>query len=262
MPDLPDLPKREDAPIGAPCWIDLLTSDPDKSRSFYGQLFGWTSEDAGEQYGGYINFQKDGLQVAGCMRNDGTSGTPDVWSVYLATDDAKAATDAAAANGGQVLVPAMDVMALGTMAMVTDAGGAAIGIWQPGLHRGFGILAEAGSPAWFELHARDYDASVEFYRQVFHWDTHVAGDTPEFRYTTLGGGESQLAGIMDASGFLPEGVPAHWAVYFRVEDTDAALAKVVELGGSIVEPAQDTPYGRLAEAADPTGAHFRLIAGS
>src|SRR5205085_7701390 len=80
----PPVPKREEAPIGAPCWIDLFTSDPDKSRSFYEQLFGWTSEGAGEEYGGYVNFRKDGIPVAGCMRNDGQSGTPDVWSVYLA----------------------------------------------------------------------------------------------------------------------------------------------------------------------------------
>jgi predicted enzyme related to lactoylglutathione lyase len=253
------VPKREEAPIGAPCWIDVFTSDPDKSRAFYEQLFGWTSEDAGEEYGGYLNFQKDGILVAGCMRNDGQSGTPDVWSVYLATDDAKATVDAAAANGGQVLLPAMDVGELGTMAMVADPGGAAIGIWQPGLHRGFGILGEPGSPAWFELLTRDYEASVEFYRQVFTWDTHVAEDTPEIRYTTLGEGESQLAGVMDASAFLPEGVPAQWSIYFGVEDADAALAKITELGGSVVRPAEDTPYGRLAEAADPTGAHFKLI---
>jgi hypothetical protein len=44
-----------------------------------------------------------------------------------------------------------------------------------------------------------------------------------------------------------------------VEDADAALAKITELGGSIVRPAEDTPYGRLAEAADPTGVHFKLI---
>ena len=153
----------------------------------------------------------------------------------------------------------MDVMQLGTMALVTDAGGAAIGIWQPGLHRGFGVHGEPGAPTWFELFTRDYDASVEFYRQVFKWDAHVAGDTPEFRYTTLGEGESQLAGIMDASAFLPEGVPAHWSIYFGVEDADAALAKITELGGSIVRPAEDTPYGRLAEVADPTGARFKLI---
>jgi predicted enzyme related to lactoylglutathione lyase len=153
----------------------------------------------------------------------------------------------------------MDVSEQGTMALVTDAGGAAIGIWQPGLHRGFGVLAEPGTPAWFELLTRDYDVSVEFYRQVFGWDTHVASDAPELRYTTLGEGESQAAGIMDASAFLPDGVPAHWSIYFGVEDADAALAKIVELGGTIVQPAEDTPYGRLAQAADPTGALFKLI---
>ena len=34
----------------------------------------------------------------GAMRNDGQSGTPDVWSVYLATEDAKATADAAAGH--------------------------------------------------------------------------------------------------------------------------------------------------------------------
>ena len=256
------MPKRDSAPIGAPCWVDLFTSDPDKSRAFYGELLGWTSEAAGEEYGGYVNFLKDGLPVAGCMRNDGQSGSPDVWSVYLATDDAKATADEAADHGGQVLVPAMDVMELGTMAVVTDAGGATIGIWQPGLHKGFGVFGEPGTPSWFELHTRDYDASVQFYRDVFKWDAQVVGDTADFRYTTLREGEGQLAGIMDANAFLPDGVPAHWSIYFGVDDTDAALARIVALGGEIVRPAEDTPYGRLAQASDPTGAHFKLVAGS
>ena len=255
------MPTRDAAPVGAPCWVELFTSDPDKSRPFYGQLFGWTSEEAGEEYGGYINFLKDGAPIAGCMRNDGQAGMPDVWTVYLASDDAKATVDTAAEHGGQVIVPAMDVMNLGTMAVVTDAGQAAIGIWQPGEHKGFRVLGEPDAPSWFELHTRDYDASVRFYREVFGWDTHVTGDTPEFRYTTLGQGDGQLAGIMDASAFLPEGVPAHWSVYFGTADTDASLAKIVDLGGTVVRPAEDTPYGRLAVAADPTGAEFKLVCG-
>jgi predicted enzyme related to lactoylglutathione lyase len=67
---------------------------------------------------------------------------------------------------------------------------------------------------------------------------------------------------MDASAFLPDGVPAHWSVYFGVADTDAALAKIVDLGGSILQPAEDTPYGRLATATDPNGAIFKLVASS
>jgi predicted enzyme related to lactoylglutathione lyase len=253
------MPTRDAAPVGAPCWIDLFTSDPEKSKAFYGELFGWVNQDPGPDYGGYTNFLKDGVPVAGSMKNDGSTGTPDGWSVYLATEDAKATADAAQAKGAQVIVPPMDVMDLGAMAVFTDPGGAVIGAWQPGQHKGFGVLAEPGAPSWFELQTRDYEATVDFYRDVFGWDTHVVSDTPEFRYTTLGEGEGQQAGIMDGSAYLPEGVPPHWSIYFGVENTDKAVATIVALGGRITDPAVDTPYGRLAEAADPTGALFKLV---
>ncbi len=256
------MPRRETAPTGAPNWVELFTSDADKSRAFYGELFGWKSEDPNPELGNYFTFFSDGIRVAGGMINDGSSGTPDGWSVYLQTPNAQATLDAAVAHGGQVIVAAMPVMDLGTMAVVTDPGGASIGAWQPGLHHGFGIYDEENAPAWFELHTRDYDASVAFYRDVFGWDTHVAGASPEFRYTTLGEGDGRLAGIMDACAFLPPEVPAAWSVYFRVADADAALAKVVELGGAIVQPVDDTPYGRLAGATDITGASFKLISGT
>jgi predicted enzyme related to lactoylglutathione lyase len=131
---------------------------------------------------------------------------------------------------------------------------------REGSHHTHRDTAPIGAPCWFELHTRDYQAVLTFYREVFGWDTHVVSDTPKLRYTTLRQGDGWLAGIMDASGFLPDGVPAHWSVSFGVEDTDAALAKIVDLGGSILMAAEDTPYGRLAVAADPTGAQFKLVA--
>jgi predicted enzyme related to lactoylglutathione lyase len=252
------VPKRDSAPTGAPCWIELFTSDTDKGRAFYGELFGWTSEQTGEEYGGYINFFKDGISVGGCMRNDGSTGMPNLWSVYLATDDAQKVGEAAPAHGGEVIVPAMEVGDLGSMVVVSDAGGAAIGGWQPGLNKGFGLVDEPGSPSWCELHTRDYDASVRFYEDVFKWDAHPVSDSPEFRYTTLGEGDDALAGIMDATGFMPEGVPASWSIYFGTADVDGTLAKVADLGGATVTPAEDTPYGRLATCTDSTGALFKL----
>jgi len=68
-----------------------------------------------------------------------------------------------------------------------------------------------------------------------------------------------LAGIMDDTGHFSDDVPAHWTVYFGTDDTDASLAKIVQLGGSIVTPAEDTPYGRIAVAKDPAGAMFNLV---
>lgn len=252
--------KRDEAPVGALCWIDLFTSDPDSAKQFYGELFGWTAEDGGEEYGGYITFSKDGQTIAGGMRNDGSQGQPDAWTVYLASADAQATVDAAAAHGGRVDLPPMPIPGgLGSMAMLADPGGATIGIWQPGSHKGFQAYAETGLPGWFELHTREYEATVAFYRDVFGWDTFVASDVPAFRYTTLGEGETALAGIMDAGGMLPEGAPAVWSIYFQVEDADKTLAQVVELGGSVVRQAEPTPFGRLAEATDTTGAHFKLV---
>ncbi len=180
------MPTRETAPIGAPCWVDLMTSDTERSRAFYSELFGWTAEEPAEEFGGYFNFAKDGIRVAGCMSSQPDSPVTDLWSVYLATDDARKTIEMATAAGGQVAVPAMDVGDLGTMAVVVDAGGAAIGMWQPRSFQGFGVLGEPATPAWFELHTRDYQKAVTFYRDVFRWDTHAVGDTPEFSYTTLG----------------------------------------------------------------------------
>ena len=255
------MPNRDVAPLGAPCWIDLLSADTAASRRFYGELFGWTSAEAGPEYGGYINFARDGVPVAGCMQKQPDMNVPDVWSVYLATANAQATSKAATAYGGVVHMEPMEVPELGFMGMAADAGGAMIGLWQPKAHQGFGVIDEPGAPGWFELHTRDYEPTVRFYREVFGWDTHAVSDAPEFRYTTLGEGDDALAGIMDAGAFLPDGVPAHWSVYFRVEDADATLKHVEELGGSVVMAAEDTPYGRLASASDPTGALFKLVAG-
>jgi uncharacterized protein len=249
---------RDAAPLGAPCWIDLFSSDPDRAADFYGQIFGWAAEPAGEEYGGYVNFALGGARIAGMMRNDGTAGTPDVWSTYLAVADAKAAAEAALAAGGQVLLEPMQVLELGTMGMLADPGGAAVGMWQPGTHRGYGRFGETGAPVWHELHTRDYAASLEFYRTVFRWETAVLSDTDEFRYTTMEAGGSSHAGVLDARDFLPEGMPASWQTYIGCVDVDDTLVLVERLGGTVLQPAEDTPFGRLAQVADPTGATIKL----
>jgi predicted enzyme related to lactoylglutathione lyase len=54
-------------------------------------------------------------------------------------------------------------------------------------------------------------------------------------------------------------MPAHWSVYFTVEDTDDAVARAGSLGGSTLRPAWESPYGRMALVADDHGASFTLI---
>ncbi|WP_028281214.1 VOC family protein [Arthrobacter sp. H5] len=253
------MPIREATPDGAPCWIDLASSNTDKATEFYRQLFGWTAQDMGEDYGHYVNFSKNGQVVAGMMFNSGESGFPDGWSTYLKSADARSTSEAAAAKGGSTLLAPMEVSDQGTMAYVADPAGSAIGVWQANKHTGFTLQDEAGAPVWHELMTRDFAASLNFYRQVFGWETETQSNTDEFRYTNQVHGGQPQAGVMDASGFLPEGVPSHWSVYFGVEDTEAATARVGELGGTVLSEPEDSPYGRMAAVADPTGAAFKII---
>jgi len=253
---------------GDPCWVDLFTSDPDRSIAFYGELLGWTAEAAGPEYGGYITFSKDGKAVAGGMRNDGSSGGPDQWTVYLQSADAEATAATAAQRGGQVVLPAMQVGEMGSMAILGDPGGAGIGVWQPQAHTGFEAIGTVGDgkwidhvghPSWFELHTPAYDDSLRFYREVFGWqDPFTVSDAPEFRYTTIHSVTPMLGGVMDSTAFQPAGAPGGWRVYFGVEDVDTAVKTLVGLGGSVEREPENTPYGRLAAVRDPSGVAFSL----
>jgi hypothetical protein len=254
------MPTRDKAPIGSPCWTDLWTSDVEGSRRFYNELFGWEAEAPNPDFGGYFMFTRNGVPTAGAMGAMGDTAADNSWKIYLTSDDITKTVLMAEAEGAQVIAPAMAVAGLGTQAVLIDPTGAHLGAWQPGTFEGFSVLNEPGAPSWFELHTRDHATAVAFYRSVFRWETNTVGDSDEFRYTTMRDpdGEGELAGIMDAASFLPEGVPSHWSIYWEVDDADATVAKVKALGGSVVLDAQDTPYGRLATVADPAGAQFKL----
>jgi predicted enzyme related to lactoylglutathione lyase len=64
------------------------------------------------------------------------------------------------------------------------------------------------------------------------------------------------AGIMDASSFLPAEAPANWHVYFAVDNADETVEKTLARGGTVIQPAEDTPFGRNAALTDVTGAPF------
>ena len=182
------------------------------------------------------------------------------WRIYLSTANMTETLEAVTGAGAQITVPAMPVADLGIQSILVDPSGADLGAWEPGTFPGFTVLNEHGAPSWFELLTRDYPGAVEFYRSVFHWDANVVADVDDFRYSTMldPHGDGELAGIGDATSLLQDGEPAYWSTYWEVNDVDAAVQRVGELGGSVVEAGQDTPYGRLATVEDPLGARFKF----
>ncbi|HVN51818.1 MAG TPA: VOC family protein, partial [Acidimicrobiales bacterium] len=111
---------RDHAPIGAPCWTDLFTSDVEGSRRFYGELFGWETLEPSEEFGGYFMFARDGMPTAGGMGDMGDIKANDTWKIYLQTDDITKTVASAEAAGAQLFGPAMPVADLGIQAVMAD----------------------------------------------------------------------------------------------------------------------------------------------
>lgn len=252
------MPVRDSAPLGAPIWIDLATADVERAQEFYGAVFGWTFQPAGPEYGGYINAFCDGRPVAGLMYNEPQWNASDAWTVYFHVADIGATVSKATAAGGSCCVDPMEVKDKGWMSMLTDPTGGPFGLWQPTGHRGFEAIGQAGAPSYFQLTSSDYPGSLDFYRQVFGWQTAAVSDTDEFRYSTAAFDGDTLLGVMDGRGFIPAGQPSSWTVFLGAEDVDNTVRAVEDHGGSVIRAAEDTPYGRLAAVADSTGAGFNL----
>lgn len=264
---------------GGPIWIDLSTHDIDAAVAFYQQMFGWEIVDSGPEFGGYRMISAGGKSIGGMMSSlmgpDGPADEPQgpsAWTVYLHTNDIASVTDRTSKAGGAVVVPPMDVGPLGKMACVTDPAGAFVGFWQPGEFSGTEAVAGPGLPCWFECMTRDFDASLAYYRDVAGWDVHWMGEGPDgspahvtekpartdFLYVTHGGDEG-VAGLYDASAWLPEDAPSYWRIYLGVDDVDTALEKLTDLGGTVLDGPMDSPFGRLATVRDPHGAQFQII---
>ena len=105
-----------------------------------------------------------------------------------------------------------------------------------------------GELSFFELGVGDTDRAREFYASLFGWKIADEGaiETPNIP-GGLHGGDAGASPL----------------VFFRVDDLDAAVAQVRELGGEVEVDLGDDPdtvarFGRFALCKDDQGSSFGL----
>ncbi len=244
---------------GVPSWVDLGSPDLANTRKFYEALFGWNCPEGPPEAGGYAVCDLGGKTVAGL----GPQMQPDVpptWMTYVNVDDADATVAKVKAAGGALLVEPMTVMEAGRMAILADPLGAVIGLWQPNQHTGAQLANEANIYCWSELITTDLEKSKEFYKAAFGWDAEdqgPPGGPPAYTEWKVGG--RRIGGMMLKNDDMPAEMPPNWGVYFAVTDTDAAVAKIKDLGGALFFGPNDIEPGRFAVVADNVGAVFNVI---
>jgi predicted enzyme related to lactoylglutathione lyase len=111
--------------------VELNTTDLEKAKKFYSQLFSWQLEDVPMSGGSPYTMIKPGDGTGGGMMKHPVAGAPSAWLAYVAVDDIRASTDKARALGAKVMQDVTEVRDFGWMSVIVDPTGAALALWKP-----------------------------------------------------------------------------------------------------------------------------------
>ena len=117
--------------------VELMSTDVNKSKEFYGKLFDWKMQDMPNPATGTYTLINVGEGTGGGMMKNTMPGAQSSWMAYVLVDDVKAATSKAKSLGANVMKDVNEVPNMGWFSIITDPTGAMLGLWQakaPGSH--------------------------------------------------------------------------------------------------------------------------------
>src|SRR5271166_1095289 len=99
--------------------VELNTTDLEKAKAFYGQLFDWTLEDMPAGDMAYTMIKVGGGTGGGMMKHP-MPGAPSVWIPYIEVADIEAATKKAQALGAMIYKDVTEAMGMGWFSIIGD----------------------------------------------------------------------------------------------------------------------------------------------
>jgi predicted enzyme related to lactoylglutathione lyase len=247
-------------------WIDNPTTEQEVAKGFYTALFGWDYDDVpipGEMVYSLATLRDQVVgAIAPQMQDERELGVPPHWNSYISVDDVDAVAARVDDLGGHLHLEPFDVMDAGRMAPFSDPTGAVAYLWQGDRRRGADVVNEPGAFCWNELATRDPDAAMSFYSELLGWTLVDDPLAPGVPYWTIRNGERENGGVRVLGDELPLQTPAHWLVYFGVDDIASCAQQATRTGGTVAVPKTDAGAGNaFAVLVDPLGAAFGIFAG-
>lgn len=247
-------------------WYELMTTDTNAAKAFYGKVVGYGSQHVPEM--NYTLLTIDGTRgVRGLMalpEDLRKMGVPPHWMGYVGVDDVDASTAKATSLGATIHVAPQDIPDVGRFSVFADPGGAALALLQPRPMPDGNPPPVApgtiGGTGWNELYAADGAKAFDFYSALFGWkkfDTMDMGPMGIYHMFGVPGADMPMGGMMTKPPEMP--VPA-WTSYMRVGPIEAATQRVKDAGGQVLMGPMEVPGGDwIIQGIDPQGAHFALV---
>jgi predicted enzyme related to lactoylglutathione lyase len=218
-------------------YVSVWTPDAERAAAFYGHVLGWTYDPASHQ-------------VTNTKQHIGIFSIPGAHTMLCcyAVADLNGARQAIVAGGGSV--GDVQEFDFGTVLDATDSQGTAFAVFQaaPGMTRPELNGAGPGELSYITYEVADSTAFKAFYSRVLFWNFEPGNVEDGWQVA----GTHPMAGV--AGGSAAQVVVPMWTV----AGIDAAVDRVGEAGGSIIEGPSQQPYGKMAQCTDDQGSRFYL----
>jgi predicted enzyme related to lactoylglutathione lyase len=218
-------------------YISLRVPDAERAAAFYAHVLGWNVDAASHRVTN-TDLPTD---------IHGGAAEPNMFCCYAVTDlaDARAAITAAGGSVGETRRSEH-----GATLDATDPQGAAFAVLEPapGRERPAFNGSGPGELAYVTYDVPESDGFRDFYGRVLGW-------TFEPGRVSDGWQVREAHPMSGAAG----GSPRRTTVpMWTVDDIDAAVARVREAGGTVLDEPSRQPYGLSAECTDDQGSRFYL----
>ncbi|BBO74965.1 glyoxalase [Desulfosarcina widdelii] len=110
---------------------ELITTDLNSAKKFYGELLGWTFIETENIYGNpYLLIHKEGTMLGGMMLKDGNVSDDVIpcWDPYITVDDVEASAKRVENLGGEVILPPTDIPKVGRFCVIKDPQGISLNL--------------------------------------------------------------------------------------------------------------------------------------
>lgn len=122
------------ANAGRFCWLDLAATNADNAKTFYRNLFGWTSHEQLANGGSFTRLRLSDHDIGSVYQLKAAllaNGMTSHWTPYVRVNNIEQATGQAIQFGGTVVVDPFLVSGIARIALILDSVGAVVGLWEP-----------------------------------------------------------------------------------------------------------------------------------
>jgi uncharacterized glyoxalase superfamily protein PhnB len=218
-------------------YVSVWTPDADRAAAFYGRVLGW-------------NYDPNSHQVTNTKQHIGifsVAGPPNLFCCYAVADLAGARQGILDGGGTVDEVQQFD---FGAVLGATDSLGRSFAVFQPnpGEPRPELNGAGPGELSYITYQVTDSTAFRAFYSRILFWMFEPGRIEDGWQVQNT----HPMAGV--AGGSAQQVTVPMWTV----EDVDAAVTRVRDAGGTVIDEPSQQPYGRGALCTDDQGSRFYL----